>query len=59
MPSSFLFSAAKIAKIWRLKDQNVNVSDIVKQVRRSSFGIYKILSKDVKSIVKKAFRKRK
>ncbi|KAF8766939.1 hypothetical protein HNY73_019954 [Argiope bruennichi] len=53
MPRNVQFSAADIAKIWRLKAQNVKVSDIAKQMKRSRSGIYEILSKDTNSIVKK------
>ncbi|KAF8778534.1 hypothetical protein HNY73_015248 [Argiope bruennichi] len=53
MPRNVPFSAADIAKIWRLKAQNVKVSDIAKQMKRSRSGIYEILSKDANSIVKK------
>ncbi|KAF8788328.1 hypothetical protein HNY73_009843 [Argiope bruennichi] len=57
MPRNVQFSAADIAKIWRLKAQNVKVSDIAKQMKRKRSGIYEILSKDANFIVKKAFRK--
>ncbi|KAF8787989.1 Transposable element Tc3 transposase like protein [Argiope bruennichi] len=53
MPRNVPFSAADIVKIWRLKAQNVKVSDIAKQMKRSRSGIYEILSKDANPIVKK------
>ena len=53
MPRNVQFSAAGIAKIWRLKAQNVKVSDIVKQMKRIRSGINEILSKNANSIVKK------
>ena len=45
-------SAVKTAKIRRLKTQNVKVSDVAKQMKRSRSGVYEILSKDANSIVK-------
>ena len=53
MPRNVLFFAAEIAKIWHLKAQNVEVSDIVKQMKRSRSRIQEILSKDANSIAKK------
>ena len=52
MPRNVQFSAADIAKIWHLKAQNIKVSDIAKQMKRSRSGVYEILSKDANSIVK-------
>ena len=53
MPRNVHFSAAEITKIWCLKAQNVKVTDVAKQIKRSRFEIYDILSKDANSIVKK------
>ena len=53
MPRIVQFSAPEIAKIWRLKAQNVKLSDVSKQMKRSRSGFYEILSKDANSTAKK------
>lgn len=53
MPRNVQLSAADKAKILRLKAQNVKISDIAKQIKRSRIRIYAIFSKNDNAIAKR------
>lgn len=47
------FSSADVTNIWRLKAQNVKISNTYKQEKRGWYGNYEILSKYNNEIIKK------